>query len=158
MTLYEPTDSRKRLSGQLMLFGMWLFITVVGAVLHPDASGHGTHTQLGLPPCPSVLLFDRPCPGCGLTTSFTAFIHGDFAFAFKAHPFGPFLYLGLTLWAWLGIYGFAKRLRLEGGGPVFNRVVTTFVIMFFAFGIGRMILDPGFRGAPEVHYVTNIYK
>src|SRR5438270_12571671 len=98
MALYESAEPRKRLSGQLMFFGVWLAITGFGAYLHPDPSGHGTHTQLGLPPCPSVLLFNRPCPGCGLTTSFTAFIHGDLASAFHAHPLGPLLYVGITAW------------------------------------------------------------
>src|SRR5437016_11758134 len=112
MALYESSDQRKRLFGQVMFFGVWLFITVVGIALRPDPSGHGTHTQLGLPPCPSVLLFDRPCPGCGLTTSFSAFLHGEIAFAFRAHPFGPIMYLGMTGWAWLCIYGWFKGLRL----------------------------------------------
>ena len=61
MALYEGTDVRKRLSGQLTFFFVWLFVTVVGLCLHADPSGHGTHTQLGMPPCPSVLLFNRPC-------------------------------------------------------------------------------------------------
>src|SRR5881394_3155534 len=105
MALYEPAINRKKIAGQLAYFGAWLTVTVIGACLHPSATGHGTHEQLGLPPCPSVLLFDRPCPGCGLTTSFTAFVHGDFGFAFHAHPLGPLMYVALTTWAWLGLYG-----------------------------------------------------
>ena len=158
MALYEGTDQRRKLSGQLSFFGVWLFVTVVGLSLHPDPSGHGTHTQLGLPPCPSVLLFNRPCPGCGLTTSFTALLHGDIAFAFHAHPFGPFLYLGMTAWAWLCIYGWAKGMRLDGGGLVFNRVVTVFMVCFFGFGIVRMALDPGFSAGPEQRYVSKLLK
>ena len=84
MALYDGTDNRTKLSGQLSFFFVWLAITLIAIVLRPDPSGHGTHTQLGLPPCPSVLLFNRPCPGCGLTTSFTAVLHGDFVAAFHA--------------------------------------------------------------------------
>ncbi len=156
MALYQGSDNRRKLSGQLMFFGIWLFTTIVAAVLHPDPSGHGTHTQLGLPPCPSVLLFDRPCPGCGLTTSLTAFVHGDWAFAFHAHPFGPFMYVGMTVWAFLCLYGWIKNLRLDGGGPTFNRIVTVFMVLFFAFGIGRMILDKGFSSTPEQRFVSTI--
>jgi hypothetical protein len=139
-----------------MFVGVWLFTTITALCLHPDPSGHGTHTQLGLPPCPSVLLFNRPCPGCGLTTSFTAFLHGDFAFAFKAHPLGPFMYLGMTAWAGLCLYGWIKGLRLDGGGKTFNRAMSAFLAVFFTFGIARMILDPGYSGAPEQRYVSKL--
>jgi len=156
MALYEGLDNRRKLSGQLMFFGVWLFTTIVGAALHPDPSGHGTHTQLGLPPCPSVILFNRPCPGCGLTTSFTAFIHGDWAFAFHAHPFGPIMYLGMTVCAFLCLYGWIKGLRLDGGGPTFNRVLTVFMVLFFGFGIVRMALDRGFSSGPEQRFAARI--
>lgn len=156
MALYESSDKRKKLFGQLLFFFVWLAITVTAICLHPDPSGHGTHTELGLPPCPSVLLFNRPCPGCGLTTSFTAFIHGDWAFAFKAHPFGPFLYLGMTAWAFLSMYGWMKGLRLDGGGPLFNRAITAFMVCFFGFGIVRMIMEPNYSGAPEQKYVARL--
>lgn len=158
MALYEGTDQRKRLSGQLTFFGVWLFVTICGLSLHPDPSGHGTHTQLGLPPCPSVLLFNRPCPGCGLTTSFTAFLHGDLPFALNAHPFGPLLYLGMTAWAVLSMYGWIKGLRLDGGGKTFNTALTIFMVGFFAFGIGRMLLDRGFASSPEERYVSKLLK
>src|SRR5690606_33691507 len=38
--------------------------------LTPAAAGHGTHGQLGLPPCGWVLAMGRPCPSCGMTTAF----------------------------------------------------------------------------------------
>ena len=68
MVLFDDDWPRKRLSGHVVWFGSWVVITAIAAVLRPDPSHHGTHTQLGLPPCPAVLLFHRPCPGCGLTT------------------------------------------------------------------------------------------
>src|SRR5205085_8465910 len=102
MAVISERLARRELSGQMLIFLVWFGITAVGAFLKPDPSGHGTHTQLGLPPCPSVLLFSRPCPGCGLTTSFTAMIHGDLPAAFHAHLLGPFLYLGLTGYALVG--------------------------------------------------------
>lgn len=155
MALYEPIPHRKFAGSQLSLFLIWAGITACGTYLHPDPSGHGTHTQLGLPPCPSVLLFHRPCPGCGLTTSFTALIHGDLPFAFHAHPLGPVLYLGLTAWAWLGIYGFMKNLRLDGSGKIFNRVVAAFAIVFFTFGAVRWFAMPHYNGPTEDRYVAN---
>src|SRR5436853_5060306 len=140
MALYEGSEPRRKLSGQLTFFLVWLGITGVAAVLHPDPTGHGTHEQLGLPPCPSVLLFDRPCPGCGLTTSWTALIHGDIGFAFHAHPFGPVLYLFFTATAWLALRGWLRNERFQADGPRFNRVMMVAAIVFFSFGITRMAL------------------
>ena len=37
--------------------------------LQPAREGLGTHQQLGLPPCTFRVLFDRPCPSCGMSTS-----------------------------------------------------------------------------------------
>lgn len=153
MALFEPAQNRRQIFSQLSLFTIWVGMTGVAAWMHPDPSGHGTHTQLGLPPCPSVLIFDRPCPGCGLTTSITALIHGDLAAAFHAHVMGPFLYLGITVWALLGFYGWVKSLRLDGGGKIFDRVVGTFLVVFFTFGILRMATSPPFASGPELRYV-----
>ena len=109
MALLEPCTDKRILRGQLVVTFIWAIITGIGIALHPDRYGHGTHQQLGLPPCPSVLLFGRPCPGCGLTTSWTAFIHGHFAEAFHAHPLGPILYLLFTAVAIVNVYAYFKR-------------------------------------------------
>src|SRR5437762_98516 len=110
MSLSEPARDGRDLAGSLMLSFVWVFVTVVGLLLRPDPQGHGTHQRLGMPPCPSVLLFDRPCPGCGLTTSWTALLHGDFGLAFRAHALGPVLYGVFTLFA-LGTFWLAFRKR-----------------------------------------------
>src|SRR5438477_6772779 len=131
MALFEPAPSRRRIAGQLLYFLSWVTVTAVGAALHPSRTGHGTHEQLGLPPCPSVLLFDRPCPGCGLTTSWTAFIHGDFAFSFHAHPLGPSLYLFFAVTAILALRGFLAQQRFTIDSPRFNRAMIVVAIVFF---------------------------
>lgn len=84
------------LFGQFLWFLLWLITTGCAIWLRPDPSGHGTHEQLGLPPCASMYFLGRPCPGCGLTTSWTATVHGSFAEAFHAHALGPILYLGFS--------------------------------------------------------------
>ena len=148
MILSEPSSSRRELAGSLTLALGWVFVTAVGLSLKPDVHGHGTHQSLGLPPCPSVLLFDRPCPGCGLTTSWTAFLHGDFGLAFRAHPLGPFLYLGYTAFA-LGTFAlFVKRRRWREGRwttPAFGLLFAVFV----GFGLVRMALTPHYATARE---------
>ncbi|AIE87414.1 hypothetical protein OP10G_4046 [Fimbriimonas ginsengisoli Gsoil 348] len=129
-------------------------MTVIAALLHPDKHGHGTHQQLGLPPCPSVLLFDRPCPGCGLTTSWTALMHGDFAHAFAAHPLGPLLYLAFTISAFLCLYGWRKGLLLETDTPSFNWRFGVALTIFLGFGFFRMATTPHFASPQERFMVS----
>ena len=79
----------------------------VAAILSPyDASGrplsHGTHRQLGLPPCAMKTLTGFPCPSCGMTTSISLFMHGDLAAASEANWAGIIVAgLGLLATAWL---------------------------------------------------------
>lgn len=61
--------------------------------LRPDPRGFGTHQQLGLPPCNFQEATGVPCPGCGLTTSFTQMAHGHPLDALAAHLMGPPLFL-----------------------------------------------------------------
>ncbi|MBL8600906.1 MAG: DUF2752 domain-containing protein [Myxococcales bacterium] len=79
-------------------FGGLAALTVVALSvwLRPDPRGHGTHEQLGLAPCAFEAVTHIPCPGCGLTTSFSNMAHGHLGAAFGAHLMGPFLF-ALTL-------------------------------------------------------------
>jgi hypothetical protein len=150
MALYEPALNKRKIAGQFIYFMAWLSITVVGARLHASGTGHGTHEQLGLPPCPSVLLFSRPCPGCGLTTSWTAFIHGDFASSFRAHPLGPFLYLFFTVTALMALRGWVMTKRFVIDTPRFNRFLMVGAVVFFTFGIVRMATTPDYRTSQDI--------
>lgn len=139
MVHFDEGWPRRRLTGHLLWFGGWLFVTLVGLLfLVPSPKGHGTHTQLGLPPCPSVLFYQRPCPGCGLTTSFTALIHGDFAAAFRAHPFGPIFYFAWAATAIACLYGFIARRRFNTDGKAWNRTLGVLVAAFFVYGMVRL--------------------
>ncbi|MEQ1822788.1 MAG: DUF2752 domain-containing protein [Fimbriimonadaceae bacterium] len=152
---FEPVVSRRRISGQAIWFLFWLGVTLFGLMLKASPDGHGTHTQLGLPPCPSVLAFNRPCPGCGLTTSFTATMHGDFAFAFKAHPFGTLLYVLFSLSALACGYGFLKGLKFNTESKKFNLWLGVVVGLFLAFGIARFALSPGYGNGDPYHPITS---
>jgi len=67
--------------------------------LTPDPSGHGTHCQLGLPPCLAMWLLGLPCPGCGVTTSVVLAARGDFAAALANQPFGFAVFFGVVAFA-----------------------------------------------------------
>lgn len=148
MRLSEPAFSRRDLAGSLTLAMGWVFVTAIGLFLKPDVHGHGTHQRLGLPPCPSVLIFDRPCPGCGLTTSWTALLHGDLPLAFQAHALGPVLYLGYTAFA-LGTFVFAARKRRWRDGRWVTPAFAALFAVFLGYGLLRMALTPNYATLSE---------
>lgn len=77
---------------------------VVGAFLSPDPAGHGTHTQLGLPPCGWVVAYGKPCPTCGMTTAFTHAAHGRIDLAAVAQPAGAVLAVLTAAVFWVGLH------------------------------------------------------
>lgn len=80
-------------------------LVLLGAWFVPAPEGHGTHTQLGLPPCLTMRAFGVPCPGCGVTTAAAWAARGEFAQALRTQPFGALGALALALfpvWAVLG--------------------------------------------------------
>lgn len=149
MTLFESVPNRRYIGGQIAWFVLWAIVTGIGIALHPDPAGHGTHQHLGFPPCPSVLLFDRPCPGCGLTTSWTALLHGQMGFAFHSHPLGPALYLLFTASAWLSLYGWFKSWRFMTDSVFASRLLTAVAAVVIVFGAVRMAVTPHYRTRSE---------
>ncbi len=80
------------------------YLLRVGFLTHPDARGVGTHEQLGMPPCSWPILYDMPCPTCGVTTATSYLLHLHPVRAFLTQPFGMLLALSsiLTVIASLG--------------------------------------------------------
>jgi len=113
MTQLRPTNGAP-LGGltRAMLLAWAVFLLsgfTVARTLKPDPRGYGTHQQFGLPECSIRVLFARPCPGCGMTTSFSYFVRGEFASAARANPAGVLLamlcvlMIPWSLWsAWQG--------------------------------------------------------
>lgn len=58
---------------------------LLAAFLEPSTRGYGTHQQLGLPPCTFRFILGIPCPSCGMTTSFSHFVRGQFAASMHAN-------------------------------------------------------------------------
>ena len=50
--------------------------------------------------CPMVIMTGFPCPGCGLTRAMFMVLRGDFAGAWKMHPF---IYGVIILVGWFGV-------------------------------------------------------
>jgi len=70
-----------------------LSVLSMAAWLSPSPDGHGTHKQLGLAPCMWAVALDRPCPTCGMTTSFSHAGEGSWIQAAKTQPMGMVLAL-----------------------------------------------------------------
>ena len=81
-----------------------LGVLVFAATLRPDDSGMGTHQQLGLPPCPWLVMYDVPCPTCGMTTSFARAAHGSILGAVRAQPAGAAFAIGIAALFWLALH------------------------------------------------------
>lgn len=81
----------------------------IAAWLSPDPSGMGTHQQLSLPPCAFTVLFDIPCPSCGMTTSWSHLVRGQLISAFQANAGGALLGMlsvGSAPWMlWVSVRG-----------------------------------------------------
>ena len=76
--------------------GLAMSLAIAGAV-EPDPRGYGTHEHLGLRPCTFRVLFNRPCPSCGMTTAWAYAMHGHWLFAFRANAGGALLALAAML-------------------------------------------------------------
>jgi hypothetical protein len=97
-------------SGRLLL-GAWSLILLFGFgvafCLEPSPNGYGTHQQLGLPPCTFRMLFGISCPSCGMTTSLSHFVRGQFLQSIDANAAGFLLAVVCALqipWSWWSIY------------------------------------------------------
>lgn len=77
-----------------------LTLLATAAFLTPNAQGHATHTQLGMAKCAWVVWFDRPCPTCGMTTSFSHAGEGAWISALLTQPMGALLALLSTMIFW----------------------------------------------------------
>lgn len=110
----SATPHRLQLSGRvvcIVVATMCLAVIVTAFLLEPASKGHATHTQLGLPACGWATFFDKPCPTCGMTTSFALAAKGRFWTAFRTQPAGFLIALGTCATFWAALHGavFASR-------------------------------------------------
>jgi hypothetical protein len=115
-----------------VLFAVPTAVVVTAAMLTPNPAGHGTHTQLGLPPCGFLVFSGYPCPGCGLTTAFAYMVRLQLLGAWHANPFGIALFLCTVAFIPLAAIGFVR------GWPV---VATLDRIHAEKFAIGLSLLS-----------------
>lgn len=100
-------EDRPRLAGIVrVLLGLGgsvlIGLLAIAAWLHPSPDGMGTHRQIrlpwseassGLPACGFLVQFERPCPSCGMTTSWAYLMDGNVWAAVQTNVAG--FWLGL---------------------------------------------------------------
>jgi hypothetical protein len=119
---------------------LWLALVTAGLIgvfsvaawLRPyDAEGNAllmrTHTQLGLEPCNFEKTTGKPCPSCGMTTSFALLIRGDVVNSLRANWVGtlaaavglvliPFFVISLWRGKHVGVRPTERTVLLAFGG------------------------------------------
>lgn len=80
-------STKFRLLHGLLAIVLWSGLAL-GAWMQPSDKGHGTHRQLGLPPCSWMMMYDMPCASCGMTTAGSNAAHGRLWTAFRTQPAG----------------------------------------------------------------------
>jgi hypothetical protein len=89
--LFVPGSSRFSRGERIFVLSCGLGLAcllVIAACLTPNPAGIGTHQQLGLPPCTFRWLFGIRCPSCGMTTSWSHAMRGQFGQALAANVGG----------------------------------------------------------------------
>jgi Protein of unknown function (DUF2752) len=100
-------------------------VFVVAACLRPygddgEPLTMATHTQLGLAPCNMVVITGKPCPACGMTTSFALLMHGDLSASLRANWVGTLIAVfWLTLIPWGAVTVIRGRLWGVRNGELF---------------------------------------
>lgn len=101
----EVAERRRRALRRIDLQSQWTMLIasaiVLGLALVLSVPGSAREEQVivpilnqPLPPlCTSKILFDRECPGCGLTRCFISMAHGDLSRAWIFNPAGVYFFL-----------------------------------------------------------------
>jgi hypothetical protein len=113
-----PNTARIARLTLLLIAALLACVFAVAFYLNPyDADGRprtmATHTQLGMPPCNFVILAGKPCPSCGMTTSFALLVRGDVVASLRANWAGTLI---AVLWALTMVWAVASGIK---GRPLF---------------------------------------
>jgi len=138
------TPRRAALSERLLAAALavaCLAMLTTGALLDADPAGHGTHTSLGLAPCPWPVLFDKPCPTCGMTTAVTHAASAEPIQAILAQPFGALIALAAATAFWLAAATALTGIRLSPYASLLLRPTAMIVVaaLFAAAWLFKML-------------------
>ena len=93
------------------------------------------YVQLGLPKCSSVQMFGKPCPACGMTTSFALLTHGDVVNSMRANWVGTLMCAAvIVLTPWLLVSAVRGRLLWVRNGELFSTIILSGLLLLM---VGR---------------------
>lgn len=127
--------------GLAVIFGLAMSINPYG----PDGAPRSmaTHTQLGLPPCNFVVLTGKPCPSCGMTTSFALLVRGDVGASLRANWVGTLLAMfwsGLLVWSvGSGLIGRLLLIPRGRGELILTVIIGTFLVLMLGRWVGVLL-------------------
>jgi hypothetical protein len=102
-----------------------------------------THTQLGLPQCNFVAMSGKPCPSCGMTTSFALLVRGDMRGSLNANWVGTMLALfwaGRLVWSLASALAGRPLLIPPGRGELALTVAVGFFLVLMLGRWGAILL------------------
>ncbi|HWE02923.1 MAG TPA: DUF2752 domain-containing protein [Tepidisphaeraceae bacterium] len=107
--IYGPGEASRRAPAWSRLFALCIAagcmaVLILAARLTPSHAGYGTHTAIGLPDCAFLQRTGVPCPGCGMTTSFSWFVRGNLAASVYVQPMGALLAAVSCSAIWISMY------------------------------------------------------
>lgn len=131
----KPTHSLTRWLPTLLLMLPFCGV-IVARFLTPDPRGLGTHQQLGLPPCSMRVLFDLPCPSCGMTTSWSLFSRGNFNESIQTNTGGFLLACLATVSLAIGLHAIFRRKPARRNS---TRAITISLLAIFGISVSQWL-------------------
>ncbi len=113
----------------LVISGVATVVLLIARLLQPSPNGVGTHTQIGLPPCPFLFLTGIPCLSCGLTTSVAHSARLHFYEAIITQPFGLIVFFGAVLSIPFSIYLIHQRISWSRLNELCGRNLAMYVLI-----------------------------
>lgn len=133
---------RRRLAPEARACFYVLLVVLLFALIHPPEG-------FGFDGCVWHRLTGRPCPGCGLTRSVTAVLHGQWGQAWHCHPFGflpPAVFLLIAAAAALPAEGRRRLDEIIRRRSGLWRIGGVLAAIYLVFGLSRLL---GAAPSPE---------
>jgi hypothetical protein len=114
---------------------------------------------MGFSVCGLQRLSGLPCPACGLTRSVSCFFQAHWGEAVRFNLFGPMAALAMVFFG--GLFFAPRRIVLRWRGALDRHetvvcvAYVTFTVLFFAFGVIRLVMV--WRSAGESNWLTCMF-
>lgn len=134
MAAQSTADPRQSERNVRIAAGVALGAVAVSFLVSPALSTSGPTL------CPLRLVTGLPCPGCGLTRSWTAAAHGQMSDALAYNVFGPISLLATIIFVGLVGVLLARRRPVAGMSRIVTHPIFWVVVaLWFGYGVARVV-------------------